>query len=95
MEAILIVLAVVLAYLVGSFPAGYLLGKLWGVDVLGHASGRTGGTNVLRAAGTLAGFLTGVVDVGKGLLAVWLAGQIAGSPLAESLAGGAVVLGHC
>jgi glycerol-3-phosphate acyltransferase PlsY len=35
------------------------------------------------------------LDIGKGFLAVWLAGQITGSPLAESLAGGAVVLGHC
>jgi len=86
---------VVLAYLLGSFPAGYLLGKLWGVNVLFHASGRTGGTNVLRAAGAMAGLLTGALDIGKGFLAVWLAGQITGSPLAESLAGGAVVLGHC
>lgn len=95
MEVILVVLTVMFAYLLGSFPAGYLLGKLWGVDVLGHASGRTGGTNVLRAAGALAGFLTGLLDVGKGMLAVWLAGLITGSPLAESLAGAAVVLGHC
>ncbi len=94
-DVILIVLAVVLAYVLGSFPVGYLLGKLWGVNVLSHASGRTGGTNVLRAAGALAGLLTGLLDVGKGMLAVWLAGQITGSPLAESLAGAAVVLGHC
>ena len=95
MEVILIVAVVVLAYLMGSFPGGYLLGKLWGVNVLRFASGRTGGTNVLRAAGAVAGLLTGALDVGKGFLAVWLAGQITGSPLAASLAGGAVVLGHC
>jgi glycerol-3-phosphate acyltransferase PlsY len=94
-EVILIIAVVLLAYLLGSFPAGYLVGKLSGVNVLGVASGRTGGTNVMRAAGALAGLLTGVLDAGKGLLAVWLAGQITGSPLAESLAGGAVVLGHC
>ena len=91
----LIVSVVVLAYLMGSFPGGYLLGKLWGVNVLRFASGRTGGTNVLRAAGAAAGLLTGALDLGKGFLAVWLAGQITGSPLAASLAGGAVVLGHC
>ena len=95
MEVMLIVAVVVLAYLMGSFPGGYLLGKLWGVNVLKFASGRTGGTNVLRAAGAAAGLLTGALDVGKGFLAVWLAGQITGSPLAASLAGGAVVLGHC
>ena len=95
MEVILIIATVLLAYLLGSFPAGYLVGKLSGVNVLRVASGRTGGTNVLRAAGALAGLLTGLLDTGKGLLAVWLAGQITGSPLAASLAGGAVVLGHC
>ena len=94
MEVILIIAVVLMAYLLGSFPAGYLVGKLSGVNVLRVASGRTGGTNVLRAAGALAGLLTGVLDAGKGLLAVWLAGQITGSPLAESLAGGAVVLGQ-
>ena len=95
MEVLLIVAVVVLAYLLGSFPAGYLLGKLWGVNVLRFASGRTGGTNVLRAAGAAAGLLTGAIDVGKGFLAVWLSLQITASPLAASLAGGAVVLGHC
>ena len=85
MEVILIVAVVVLAYLMGSFPGGYLLGKLWGVDVLKFASGRTR-TNAVRAAGAAAGFLTGALDVGKGFLAVWLAGQITGSPLAASLA---------
>ena len=95
MEVVLTIAVVVLAYLLGSFPAGYLLGKLWGVNVLRFASGRTGGTNVLRAAGAAAGLLTGAIDVGKGYLAVWLALQITDSPLAASLAGGAVVLGHC
>jgi glycerol-3-phosphate acyltransferase PlsY len=95
MDVLLVIAVVVLAYLLGSFPAGYLLGKLWGVNVLRFASGRTGGTNVLRAAGALAGLLTGLLDAGKGLLAVWLAGQLTGSPMAESLAGAAVVLGHC
>lgn len=95
MDVLLIIAVVVLGYLLGSFPAGYLLGKLWGVNVLRFASGRTGGTNVLRAAGAGAGLLTGALDIGKGYLAVWLAAQITGSPLAASLAGGAVVLGHC
>jgi glycerol-3-phosphate acyltransferase PlsY len=43
------VAAVGIAYLLGSFPAGYLLGRLWGVNVLQWGSGRTGGTNVFRS----------------------------------------------
>jgi len=92
---ILLWLAVaVAAYLLGSFPAGYLVGRLWGVDVLYHGSGRTGGTNLLRAAGPVAALVTGSLDVGKGALAVWLAGYLTGTPAMQAVAGGAVVLGH-
>jgi glycerol-3-phosphate acyltransferase PlsY len=85
---------VALAYLIGSFPAGYLLGWVWGVNVLSWGSGRTGGTNVLRSAGIVPALITGALDVGKGALAVWLAGRITGYPTAEVLAGAAVILGH-
>jgi glycerol-3-phosphate acyltransferase PlsY len=89
--------AIAAAYLLGSFPAGYLLGRLWGVNVLKWGSGRTGGTNVLRSAGPVAALLTGALDVGKGALAVWVAGQMAGNEyqaLAQVLAGAAAILGH-
>jgi glycerol-3-phosphate acyltransferase PlsY len=88
------VAAVGIAYLLGSFPAGYLLGRLWGVNVLQWGSGRTGGTNVLRSAGPVAALLTGALDVGKGALAVWLAGQMTGYAAVQVLAGAAVILGH-
>jgi len=92
-----IIAAVAAGYLLGSFPAGYLVGKLWGVDVLGFGSGRTGGTNVLRSAGVVPALITGALDVGKGALAVWLAGQVVpgdSEALAQVLAGVAVILGH-
>lgn len=82
------------AYILGSFPTGYLLGRLWGVNVLERGSGRTGGTNVFRTAGAMPALLTGALDIGKGALAVWLAGQLAGNSMAEVLAGVAVVSGH-
>ncbi len=94
LDPLSIVAVVALAYLLGSFPAGYLLGRLWGVNVLKWGSGRTGGTNVLRSAGPIAALLTGALDVGKGALAVWLAGWLAGSATAQVLAGAAVILGH-
>jgi glycerol-3-phosphate acyltransferase PlsY len=96
-EALSMILAVVTAYLLGSFPAGYLLGRLWGVNVLEWGSGRTGGTNVLRSAGIVPALITGALDVGKGALAVWVAGQIvpeAHQATTEVLAGAAVILGH-
>jgi len=86
--------AVAVAYLLGSIPFGFLVGRLWGVNVLEKGSHRTGGTNVLRAAGLIAAGLTVILDFGKGALAVWLAGQISGYPAVEVLAGVAVILGH-
>ena len=98
MQDVLVIIAmVVLAYLMGSFPAGFLLGRLWGVNVLEWGSGRTGGTNVLRSAGVLPALITGAIDVGKGALAVWVAGQVAPEAhqaITEILAGVAVILGH-
>jgi glycerol-3-phosphate acyltransferase PlsY len=89
--------AIALAYLLGSFPAGYLLGRIWGVNVLQWGSGRTGGTNVLRSAGVLPALITGAFDVGKGAVAVWLAGVMAPDSfqaITQVLAGAAVILGH-
>ena len=94
MQVVLVIAAAVVGYLLGSFPSGYLISKLWGVDILRHHSGRTGGTNVFRVLGLLPALLTGALDLGKGALAVWAAGQISGLPLAEVLAGAAAILGH-
>lgn len=97
MEALVVVGIVITAYLLGSFPAGYLLGRLWGVNVLEWGSGRTGGTNVLRSAGIVPALITGGMDVGKGALAVWLAGWLAPEAyqaITQVLAGVAVILGH-
>lgn len=97
MDVLVVIGIAISAYFLGSFPAGYLLGRLWGVNVLQWGSGRTGGTNVLRSAGALPALITGAIDVGKGALAVWLAGWLAPETvqaIAQVLAGVAVILGH-
>jgi glycerol-3-phosphate acyltransferase PlsY len=64
----------ILAYLLGSVPFGLLIVKLrTGQDIRNIASGRTGGTNAMRAAGFWAGILTALFDILKGAGAVWLA----------------------
>jgi len=93
-EWVVAVAAVLAAYLIGSFPAGYLLGRLRGINMLEQGSGRTGGTNVLRSAGPVAALVTGAIDVGKGALAVWLASQMTDYTAVHVLAGAAVILGH-
>ncbi len=84
-----------IGYLLGAFPTGYFVGRLWNVDVRKHGSGRTGGTNVLRSAGWGAFALTALGDVLKGILAVLLArGLFPAMPFAHALAVPGVLIGH-
>jgi acyl phosphate:glycerol-3-phosphate acyltransferase len=89
-------LAAVLAYLIGGIPFGYLLVRIkTGEDVRSKGSGNIGATNVLRTSGRAAGVVTLLLDIGKGVVAVWLAGKLAGnSPTAMSIAALAVMAGH-
>ena len=60
-------------YLLGSLPMGYLLGRLLkGIDIREYGSGSTGATKVLRTLGKGPGLLVLLVDVGKGALAIAL-----------------------
>ena len=87
-------LAVLLGYLIGSLPFGFIFGKMKGIDVRTLGSGRTGGTNVYRALGARIGLLTGVLDFFKGAVAVLLARRLFGDEMAAALAGAAAVAGH-
>jgi acyl phosphate:glycerol-3-phosphate acyltransferase len=66
-----------LAYLFGSLPTGYLAGKLLqGIDIREHGSGSTGATNVLRTLGKVPGSIVLLIDALKGVLAVAIAQAI-------------------
>ena len=89
-------IAVLVAFLVGGIPFGYLLVR-WktGEDVRAKGSGNIGATNVLRTTGRAIAVATLALDIGKGLFAVWLADRLSdGSPLWMSLAALAVMAGH-
>jgi glycerol-3-phosphate acyltransferase PlsY len=88
--------AVLLAYLAGSVPFGFLLVRLTtGNDVRAAGSGNIGATNVLRTAGRTVGIATLVLDIAKGYTAVWLAALLTErSDLGTSAAALAVMLGH-
>lgn len=63
-----------MSYLLGSVPFGWVVVKVaTGRDIRGIESGRTGGTNAMRAAGCLAGVFTALFDGAKAFLAVYLA----------------------
>lgn len=86
----------ILAYLIGGIPFGYLL--VWlktGKDVRAMGSGNIGATNVLRTTGRVIGILTLLLDIAKGYVAVWLMLRAAqGDMRWASAAAVAVLLGH-
>jgi len=82
------------SYLIGSIPVGLVLGKLRGVDVRAHGSGKTGASNVLRILGTKYAVIALICDVLKGVIAVLLARYILESYTWEIAAAFAAIAGH-
>lgn len=64
--------AVIAAYIIGSIPTSYLVGRAKGVDVRKEGSGNVGTTNVLRLAGKLPALIVLIVDILKGVIPVTL-----------------------
>jgi acyl phosphate:glycerol-3-phosphate acyltransferase len=100
MPLLRLAVAAVVAYLIGSIPVGYLVIRVTqGKDIRTVGSGRTGGTNAMRAGGSWAGIATGAGDILKGFLAVIIARLIVGdavadNAVAEIVGGVAAVIGH-
>ncbi len=85
-----------LAYLVGAIPVGFLVARLFGsVDIRRSGSGTIGATNVLRTLGKLPAVITLLGDIAKGYLAVSAARALA--PASWDAAAGAVlaIVGNC
>ena len=92
------IIAVLLAYVIGSIPFGYLIVK-WtrNEDVRVAGSGATGATNVMRTAGRSAGIVTLILDALKGTAAVYAARWIIGTdgtPWVVAFAAVAAIAGH-
>ena len=74
MAIVLNLLFLFLGYLFGSFPSGYLTGKIAkGIDIRSLGSGSTGATNVLRHIGKRAAITVFLLDVFKGVISILLA----------------------
>jgi glycerol-3-phosphate acyltransferase PlsY len=97
MDPVLVVRTAVLmliAYLAGSIPVGVLVARhAGGVDPRTIGSGRTGGTNALRALGPRWAVVVVAGDLAKGALPVLFARWVTGDPLVEVLCGAAAVAG--
>lgn len=65
------ILSVFAAYIIGSFPTSYIMGRLVkGIDVREAGSKNAGATNVLRTVGKIPALITLIVDIAKGFLVV-------------------------
>jgi glycerol-3-phosphate acyltransferase PlsY len=91
-----LVLAVVIAYLLGGVPFGYLFVRFaLNKDIRTMGSGNIGATNVHRTAGGKAGVIVLLLDIFKGFFAVWIASVLTqGNPVGLGMAAVAVMVGH-
>lgn len=89
------IIVVVVAYLLGSIPFGYLIvRRKSGADIRETGSGGTGATNVSRRAGKAAGVLTLLLDAAKGCVAVVIAKAVSGDDWVIAAAAIAALVGH-
>ena len=93
MTNIPVIIALITAYLLGNISPAIILGKKYGIDIKSEGSGNAGTTNALRVLGKKAGFITLVVDIMKGVLAV-LIGRYAGVESIAMACGVLVFCGH-
>ncbi|MDA8096625.1 MAG: glycerol-3-phosphate 1-O-acyltransferase PlsY [Clostridia bacterium] len=87
-------LLILVSYLIGSIPTGFLIGKLVkGIDIRTQGSGNIGATNVWRSLGPAPALVALVGDVAKGIVALLL-GRYYGPLGFELITAGAALLGH-
>jgi glycerol-3-phosphate acyltransferase PlsY len=85
-----------LAYLMGSIPTSFWVGKaIYGVDLRQQGSGNLGATNTFRVLGWRAALPVFIVDVAKGFVPAWYFPRLVTAPWGWALAyGAAAILGH-
>jgi glycerol-3-phosphate acyltransferase PlsY len=86
---------IIFSYLLGSIPFGYIITKLsTKKNILDVGWKKTSGSNVFKNIGMWQGILTGLLDAGKGFLAVKIAQTFGFSGSIQALSGVAAVAGH-
>jgi hypothetical protein len=83
-----------ISYILGSIPFGYLISRFSGKNVLQIGWRKTSGSNVFKNVGKWQGVATGLLDLAKGYLAVWLATAFGFSSEIQVLSGVTAVAGH-
>lgn len=94
LDVAIALLFMVVGYLLGTIPTGYLVARLRGVNIQEVGSGNIGATNVLRALGVLPAALVMVLDPLKGALAALLPILLGATGWTVALAGLSAVIGN-
>jgi len=95
MTGAFIALAIICAYIIGSFPTAYIVARLRKkIDIRQEGSRNMGAMNVFYKIGFAEGVVVLAVDIGKGAAAVALARWMGVPEVVQLLAGVAAVLGH-
>jgi glycerol-3-phosphate acyltransferase PlsY len=89
-----LLLFIILGYLSGSIPFGYLIARIKSVDIRRTGSGNIGATNIFRTLGPIPGVLVFALDFFKGLAPTLAALFYLNDPLQMILVGLAAILGH-
>ncbi len=89
------IFCLLIGYLLGSIPSGFLAGKwLAGIDLRAIGSGSTGATNVLRQVGKWPALIVFLIDVSKGAIPVLIAKTLLLNDYWQVLAGLTALVGH-
>ena len=93
-DLVVTILLIAMGYLIGSLPMGVIIARLTGAtDPRTVGSGRTGGTNALRAMGPARAIVVALLDLTKGAVAILIAGAAGVSIEIQAIVGVAAVLG--
>ena len=87
-------ICLLIGYVTGATPFGFLAGKLKGIDIRDHGSGNIGATNVLRTLGKPVGITVLVLDILKGIVPVVAAMQLTDHSAVHIATAIATILGH-
>jgi glycerol-3-phosphate acyltransferase PlsY len=89
-----LLVAMLIAFWIGSLPFGYWIGRLRGVDIRQYGSGNIGATNVFRVLGAKAATVTLLLDAFKGWLPTFVVMSAVHQDAYALLTGAAAILGH-
>ena len=93
-QNILLIIFVIIGYLFGSIPFGYIITKLKSIDITKQGSGNTGATNVSRVLGFKYAVLVGALDISKAIVPIYIASRYITNEWQMALVVISPVIGH-